>query len=149
VSVSTFRWGRGSYSVGSIGQFNQSSTSIYAFQIKFCQQKIVRHFTVNIMEIPVMISNWIRIFFSNIKQCLNTVILFLLQITRLKIASNPFAKGFREASRTRYVRIFISLNLSLTNSRICHIKRCHNQTIIILGKLPYYTWARYVCFYVL
>ncbi|XP_047098718.1 T-box transcription factor TBX18-like [Schistocerca piceifrons] len=28
------------------------------------------------------------------------------QITRLKIASNPFAKGFREASRTRYIANF-------------------------------------------
>jgi len=44
---------------------------------------------------------------------LRNVTFYFSQITRLKIASNPFAKGFREASRTRYVWSYTTNNRTL------------------------------------
>lgn len=35
-------------------------------------------------------------YFLYLKRMSNTFFLFVLQITQLKIASNPFAKGFRD-----------------------------------------------------
>ena len=70
---------------------------------------------------------------TTLPQTIPPNLLMLLQITKLKIASNPFAKGFREATRHRDLS---TEHLALQMSYLPHRLMIHNPNHLHTFPLP-------------